>query len=87
MTLRRLRAGLLILSASIVCALALASSTDAQSQLKPSSAEDHLKRGNELRSKKDWDAAIAEYREALRLNPKNADAHRVLGAALRDKGD
>jgi tetratricopeptide (TPR) repeat protein len=77
----------LTVSASIVGALAAVSIMDGQSQLQPSSVEAHLKRGNELRLKKDWDAAIAEYREVLRLDPKNADAHRVLGAALRGKGD
>jgi Flp pilus assembly protein TadD len=30
---------------------------------------------------------IAEYREALRLNPKNESAHADLAATLRRKGD
>ena len=33
------------------------------------------------------DGAIAEDREALRLNPNNAAAHASLGVALRNKGD
>ena len=33
------------------------------------------------------DGAVAEYREALRLNPNNAAAHNNLGAALGEKGD
>ena len=40
-----------------------------------------------LRAKGDLDGAIAEYREALRLNPNNALAHNGLGFALEKKGD
>ena len=39
------------------------------------------------RNKGDLDGEIAEYREALRLNPNNADAHNDLGVALEQKGD
>ena len=39
------------------------------------------------RRKGDWDGAIAEEREALRLNPNNASAHSNLGLALEKKGD
>jgi Flp pilus assembly protein TadD len=35
----------------------------------------------------DWDGAIVEFREALRLNLHAADAHSFLGFALRQKGD
>jgi tetratricopeptide (TPR) repeat protein len=38
-------------------------------------------------SKGDWDGAIVEEREALRLNPNNELAHYDLGHALGDKGD
>ena len=37
--------------------------------------------------KGDMDGAIAEYREALRLNPNNDMAHYNLGLALEHKGD
>ncbi len=87
MPLRRFRAGFLIFLGLTVSTLASASSRAAQNQAKPVSAEDHLKRGNELRSKNDWDGAIAEYREALRHDPKNGDAHYNLGVALGRKGD
>ena len=50
-------------------------------------ADPHLQRGNDLASQKNWDAAIAEYREALRLNPGFALAHYNLGDALRLGGD
>lgn len=66
------------------------SSNEAESKLsvsKASSAEDHFKRGDELLSNWNWDGAIAEYREALRLNPNNDRAHQSLGAALGTKGD
>ncbi len=93
MTLRSFRAGFLIflgLTVSTLPAqagLASASRTAAQNQPQPLSAEDHLKRGDELRSKSDWDGAIAEYRHALRLDPQNALPHNNLGWALENKGD
>src|SRR5713226_8898827 len=87
MALPGFRAGFLILSALIVSTLALAAGAAAQGQSKPLSAEDHTKRGDELRSKEDWDGAIAEYREALRLKPNNDSAHADLGGALLGKGD
>ena len=34
-----------------------------------------------------WTAAVAEYREATRLNPDLSEAHYNLGIALRGKGD
>jgi Flp pilus assembly protein TadD len=40
-----------------------------------------------LGQKGDRDGAIAEYREALRLNSSNPLAHYDLGVALEKKGD
>jgi tetratricopeptide (TPR) repeat protein len=40
-----------------------------------------------LSQKNDQDGAIAEYREAIRLNPKNQGAHINLGNRLGFKGD
>ena len=37
--------------------------------------------------KGDYDGAIAAFKEAIRLDPKDADAHANLGVALRGKGD
>ena len=37
--------------------------------------------------KGDADGEIAEYREALRLNPNDDMEHNNLGVSLRDKGD
>ena len=43
--------------------------------------------GSTLYQKRDFDGAIAEFREGLRLNPHDAQAHANLGNALRAKGD
>jgi tetratricopeptide (TPR) repeat protein len=43
--------------------------------------------GVALENKGDWDGAIAEYREAIRLNPNSDLAHTHLGFALWEKGD
>lgn len=40
-----------------------------------------------LVDKGDWDGAITDLREALRLDPNNGWAHFGLGAALERKGD
>ncbi len=45
-----------------------------------------LNLGNELLSRGKLDEAAAEYREAVRLNPKNQDAHFNLGTALAKQG-
>ena len=47
----------------------------------------HLNRGNALDDKGDRDGAIAEYREALRVNPHYAKAHFNIGVELGRKGD
>ena len=50
-------------------------------------AEGHFLKGYALFSKNDFDGAIAEYREAIRLKPDLADAHGLLGLAQEQKGD
>jgi tetratricopeptide (TPR) repeat protein len=50
-------------------------------------AESCYVRGNEAREKKDYDLAIANYTEAIRLNPQYADAYNSRGLAYRNKGD
>ncbi len=50
-------------------------------------AEVHKKLGLALYDKHDWDGAIAEYRQVLRLKPDYAEAHYDLGRALARKGD
>lgn len=50
-------------------------------------ARAHDKLGRALAEKGDLDGAIAEYREALRLNPNLAEAHDKLGRALWRKRD
>lgn len=49
--------------------------------------ETHFQKGEALRAAKNFDAALAEYREALRLKPDYAAAHFGLGITFRDKGD
>ena len=47
----------------------------------------HYNLGVALGHKADLDGVIAEFREALRLNPNEAEAHFGLGLALEKKGD
>jgi tetratricopeptide (TPR) repeat protein len=62
---------------------------DAQrrSALSVATAEQHLALGNSRWPVGDWDGAIAQYREAIRLNPDYAEAHTGLGMALHRKRD
>jgi tetratricopeptide (TPR) repeat protein len=55
--------------------------------LQPGDAAAHYNLGVALSNKGDLDGAIAEWREALRLNPNYGDAHYNLGVALWHKGD
>jgi tetratricopeptide (TPR) repeat protein len=50
-------------------------------------AEQYLAFGDARWSIGDWDGAIAQYLEALRLKPDYAEAHNILGAALSRKDD
>jgi len=51
----------------------------------PQEPVSHYKRGRALREKGDSDGALAEFRQALRLDPSSADAHCELGFVLYDK--
>jgi Flp pilus assembly protein TadD len=55
--------------------------------LNPKNDQTHVFLGAALANKGDWDGAITEYREALRLNPQNGLAHNNLGEALERKRD
>jgi len=55
-------------------------------QIKPYDA-DHLNRGWAYRELQATDKAIADFREAIRLNPRNAAAHAALGDVYLDKDD
>ena len=54
--------------------------------LVPESAEMHNILGSALADKGEFDRAIAEFREALRLEPDSASAHGNLGLALASLG-
>jgi len=47
----------------------------------------HALLGLALANKDDWDGAVAEYREALRLDPNDGLMHLGLGLALWGKGN
>ena len=50
-------------------------------------AETYRKQAIELSRAKSWDAAIADYRKALELEPNDADTHYNLALALKYKGE
>ena len=57
----------------------------------PASSNDqfseHMKQGKHFIDQRDWDAALLEYREAVRIDPGDAEAHIGVGRALGEKGD
>ncbi len=69
-------------------AWACSSSSPGRPESRPDpAAEQHLKRGGDLELKGDLDGAIAEYREAVRLRPRDAELHNYLAWVLGRKGD
>lgn len=50
-------------------------------------AREHMERGGVALDQRDLDAALAEYRQAVSLDPNNADAHEKLGEVYREMGD
>ena len=53
----------------------------------PDNAEEHRKKGGLLNKQGNYDAALAEFRQALRIMPDLDRAHLGIGAALQGKGD
>ena len=72
------RCGLLVWSALLICA---------GCALPREHARMNLDRGNAALAAHDIDAALAEFREAVRLDPNHAEAHTKLGLAYKQKGD
>jgi lipoprotein NlpI len=58
-----------------------------QKQKPKGRAAAYYNRGNAHAAKGDHDAAIADYDEAIKLDPKNASAYNNRGSAKNDKGD
>ncbi len=56
-------------------------------ELTTQAAEEHVKQGDKFKESEQWDKAITEYREAIRLKPDYPEAHSNLGDALDEKGD
>ena len=48
---------------------------------KPKTAEEYLNRGAILSFGSDWDSALADFNEAVRLDPNNASAWHSRGIA------
>ena len=73
------------LAASLLCALCLFLLYSSESTAQ--TAAEYRKRATELAQSKSWDDAIATYRKALTLDPKDALTHYDLALALKYKGD
>jgi tetratricopeptide (TPR) repeat protein len=65
------------------CTAVIKSGRDSQHRL----AVDYYNRGLAYRNKGDYDRAIADYNQAIRLDPKYAAAYNNRGRAYADKGD
>ena len=52
----------------------------------PSDAQSHLERANEYTDAEEWSKAIAEYTEALELDPNNARAYNNRATAYSRRG-
>jgi Tfp pilus assembly protein PilF len=50
-------------------------------------AEDAFKKGNSYLQKRDYDSAAKAFTEAIRLDPRDAEAYSSRGVAYQKKGD
>ena len=66
----------------VLLAVAVCAGTFAQQ-----TAEDYVKSGNTHFEKKDYDKALADYTEAIKLNPNVAMAYSLRGIMYYDKRD
>src|ERR1700757_3476028 len=71
----------MVMKVSLFLALVMAASGFAQT------AETYRRDATELARQKSWDQAIANYRKALELEPKDALTHYNLALALKYKGE
>jgi tetratricopeptide (TPR) repeat protein len=63
------------------------SETVLKREYNPLLAEKNLKIGNSYYKKKNYDAAISRYQEAIEYQPNLFEAYKVLGQAFEKKGD
>ena len=83
---RTLYVGIGVLVAVLLVAALVYLRTSPLSPLKPDYAGLHINLGKALDAEGQYDAAIAEYKEAIRLKPDYALGRNNLGNALDDKG-
>jgi tetratricopeptide (TPR) repeat protein len=65
----------------IACSVAGTAQNPGASEQNPRASEDPVDRGKEYAKKGQYDKAIREFSEAIRLDPKNADAYHQRGLA------
>lgn len=79
------------LAGALACAMLAAAPAAAAdiSTIAPSAGAraDPLSGARAAIERKDWNAAATQLEDAVRRDPKNADAHNLLGYALRNRGD
>ncbi len=86
---------LIIIISSIPKTPELSQNNESQSSASPSisstnspmTAEDLFKRGNDKRERKDYQGAIEDYNQAIKINPNYTDAYKNRGIARSDLGD
>ena len=71
----------------LLIALLLASATLWAQQGSPRTAAEYNNRGNDYLDNGDYDRAIADYTQAIRLDPNDAWAYNNRGSAYYNKGD
>jgi len=76
-----------IIGIAVLLFLVVASAASGQSASEKKKAEDSNKRGFDYYKKGNYDQAIAEYTEAIRLNPKFSEAYIMRGLAYSQKKD
>src|SRR5882724_614072 len=76
-----------LLRSLVFCAALLFSWQTAAQQQLPKQADLHFEQGMQFLKQQNWQAAASEFREAIKINPKRAQAHNMLGQALEKLGE
>jgi len=83
---RLLMSAFLIMAVAVGPSAVLAGTEDVVKQKSAEAAKEYVKGGNLLAGEGKYDAAVKSYRQAIQMDPNNAEAYSLMGSALAQAG-